>query len=80
VLYTDGLVEDRAHPIDRRLADLLDAVATGFAAVGASGLPGWLMSGFRSRDDDDVAVLLASREPGLAAPATGQQAVGKAAR
>jgi hypothetical protein len=63
MLYTDGLVEDRTHAIDERLAALLEVVSAGFGALGPGGLLRQLMSDFRSRDDDDVAVLLASRVP-----------------
>ena len=60
VLYTDGLVEGPTADLDRRLADLVEAVCTGPQGPGAicDHVLGSLVPG---RDRlDDVAVLVAS--------------------
>ncbi|MEV8533880.1 SpoIIE family protein phosphatase [Streptomyces sp. NPDC051211] len=58
VLYTDGLVETRHHPIDERLDTLLHALAEPRRPLDETCQ--WLLHSLRHPDDhDDVAILIA---------------------
>ncbi|MEU8489397.1 SpoIIE family protein phosphatase [Streptomyces sp. NPDC048641] len=62
VLYTDGLVETRHHPIDERLNTLLHTLDTSRRSLKTT-CP-WLVQTLRHPDDhDDVAVLIAQATP-----------------
>ncbi|MEV0600036.1 SpoIIE family protein phosphatase [Streptomyces sp. NPDC050315] len=58
VLYTDGLIETRHHPIDERLDTLLDVLGQQHRPLEATCQ--WLLDTLRQPDDhDDVALLIA---------------------
>lgn len=62
VLYTDGLVETRHHPIDERLATLLESLNEPHRPL--RDLCQWLVQALRQADDhDDVALLIAQARP-----------------
>ncbi|MEU6404316.1 SpoIIE family protein phosphatase [Streptomyces sp. NPDC046985] len=62
VLYTDGLVETRHHPIDERLETLLRVL--GEASRPVNDTCAWLLEALRHPDDhDDVAILIAEARP-----------------
>ncbi|MER7397625.1 SpoIIE family protein phosphatase [Streptomyces sp. NPDC000151] len=62
VLYTDGLVETRHHPIDERLDTLLHALDQQHRPLEAT--CEWLLDTLRQPDDhDDVALLIAQAQP-----------------
>lgn len=62
VLYTDGLVETRHHPIDERLATLLESLNEPHRPL--QDLCQWLVQALRQADDhDDVALLIAQARP-----------------
>ncbi|MEU8660255.1 SpoIIE family protein phosphatase [Actinoplanes philippinensis] len=64
VLYTDGLVEDRSHPLDRGLQELCDAVGTAPAGDPAAILDHILTSDVGPRPRrDDIALLCLTRDP-----------------
>ncbi|MER7467512.1 SpoIIE family protein phosphatase [Streptomyces sp. NPDC097981] len=67
VLYTDGLVETRHHPIDERLNTLLRTLDEPRRAL--KDTCQWLLHSLRHPDDhDDVAVLVAEATPLAAEP------------
>ncbi|MEV4428597.1 SpoIIE family protein phosphatase [Streptomyces sp. NPDC049602] len=62
VLYTDGLVETRFHPIDERLDTLLESLGGPHRPL--QDLCRWLLEALRHPDDhDDVALLIAQARP-----------------
>ncbi|SEB90591.1 SpoIIE family protein phosphatase [Streptomyces sp. TLI_105] len=62
VLYTDGLVETRHHPIDERLDTLLKSLGAPHRPL--QDLCQWLVQALRHTDDhDDVALLIAQARP-----------------
>ncbi|GGV18657.1 hypothetical protein GCM10010275_70390 [Streptomyces litmocidini] len=62
VLYTDGLVETRHHPIDERLDTLLKSLDSPRRPL--QDLCQWLLHALRHPDDhDDVALLIAQARP-----------------
>ncbi|MGV9251189.1 SpoIIE family protein phosphatase [Streptomyces sp. NPDC003697] len=62
VLYTDGLVETRHHPIDERLNTLLRILDEPSRPLDATCQ--WLLQSLRDPDDhDDVALLIAQPQP-----------------
>ncbi|MGA4847471.1 SpoIIE family protein phosphatase [Streptomyces sp. G5(2025)] len=62
LLYTDGLVETRHHPIDERLEALLLLLDEPRRPLGET--CEWLLSSLRHSDDhDDVALLIAEARP-----------------
>ncbi|MEU0404130.1 SpoIIE family protein phosphatase [Streptomyces sp. NPDC006197] len=62
VLYTDGLVETRHHPIDERLDTLLESLDAPHRPL--QDLCQWLLHALRHPDDhDDVALLIAQARP-----------------
>ncbi|GAA2923810.1 SpoIIE family protein phosphatase [Streptomyces mexicanus] len=68
VLYTDGLVETRRHPIDERLDALLHTLDQPARPLEATCQ--WLLDALRDSDDhDDVALLIAQAQPVTAADA-----------
>jgi GAF domain-containing protein len=60
-LYTDGLVESRAHPIDDGLAELSAALATALATPEATldGVCEAVTQGLSKHSEDDITLLLA---------------------
>ncbi|MFC7846405.1 SpoIIE family protein phosphatase [Streptomyces sp. NPDC001046] len=69
VLYTDGLVETRDDPIDRRLEDLVDLLSPPYGSVEET--CDRLLERLRGpTDHDDVALLIARARP-LGTPAEG---------
>ncbi|MEG8277287.1 SpoIIE family protein phosphatase [Streptomyces sp. AHA2] len=69
VLYTDGLVETRDDPIDRRLGDLVHLLSPPYGS--AEETCDRLLEGLRGpADHDDVALLIARAQP-LGTPAEG---------
>ncbi|MER5481664.1 SpoIIE family protein phosphatase [Streptomyces sp. NPDC002812] len=63
LLYTDGLVETRQHPIDERLDTLLDTLDGPRRPL--DGTCQWLLDSLRHPDDhDDVALLIAQATAG----------------
>ncbi|MFE6156401.1 SpoIIE family protein phosphatase [Streptomyces sp. NPDC057889] len=61
VLYTDGLVETRHHPIDERLNTLLEILEEQHPLESTGQ---WLLNALRHPDDhDDVALLIAEARP-----------------
>jgi PAS domain-containing protein len=64
VLYTDGLVEDRSHPLDRGIDELCAAVGTAPAGDPAAILDHILAAGVGPRPRrDDIALLCFTRDP-----------------
>jgi serine phosphatase RsbU (regulator of sigma subunit) len=64
VLYTDGLVEDRSHPLDRGLDELCAAVRSAPRLDPADLLDHILTSDVGPRPRrDDIAMLCLTREP-----------------
>ncbi|GIE28683.1 hypothetical protein Ait01nite_017280 [Actinoplanes italicus] len=62
VLYTDGLVEDRSHPLDRGIGELCDAVGTAPAGDPAATLDHILACDVGPRPRrDDIALLCLTR-------------------
>ncbi|MFD5711416.1 SpoIIE family protein phosphatase [Streptomyces pharetrae] len=62
VLYTDGLVETRDDPIDRRLGDLVRLLSPAHSS--AEETCDWLLQRLRKpADHDDVALLIARAQP-----------------
>ncbi|CAM5300045.1 Integral membrane protein OS=Streptomyces glaucescens OX=1907 GN=SGLAU_31440 PE=4 SV=1 [Streptomyces glaucescens] len=69
VLYTDGLVETREDPIDRRLGDLVRLLSPPRSS--AEETCNWLLQRLRKPAiHDDVALLIARAQP-LDTPAEG---------
>ncbi len=71
LLYTDGLVEERAQSLQDRLAELLATVADQHQPGAPDRLATELMDGFSTRHEDDVALLAAARRappPGQSCP------------
>ncbi|MEU3726692.1 SpoIIE family protein phosphatase [Streptomyces sp. NPDC031705] len=67
LLYTDGLVETRHHPIDERLQTLLDILREPRRALNDT-CP-WLLRALRHPDDhDDVALLIAEATASAPSP------------
>jgi len=57
VLYTDGLVERRARPLQEGVA-LLGAVAAGIMSIDAAGIGEELLARLADRPEDDVAIVV----------------------
>jgi serine phosphatase RsbU (regulator of sigma subunit) len=68
ILYTDGLVEDRLHPLQDRLLDLLTADQLRLHPGDPDDLASHLMAHFRTTHEDDVALLVASCTHGVLPP------------